>query len=193
MHNLCNLKARRSWRIPVFFHNLFSFDSHLFVKELSDNGNTSVSAIPENEQKYISFQKDKYVKLSKMDGKEFVRVVSLVIVDSVRHLQSSLSKLVSYLPKDGFHNMAKCFTKEQLELLTRKGVYPYEHLDSFKRFDEARLPPIEKFDSHLGCGSVYGDEGDVREIMQEHIFQEDYDHACNVLERWVVSIPSFTV
>ena len=57
LHNVCNLKAKRSWRIPIFFHNLSSFDSHLFVKELSDDGNTNVNAIPENEQRYISFEK----------------------------------------------------------------------------------------------------------------------------------------
>ena len=86
LHNLCNLKLKRGWRIPVFFHNLSSFDSHLFVKELSDQGETDVNVIPKNEQKYISFAKDKYIKLHKQDGSEFTRVLSLVFVDSLKRV-----------------------------------------------------------------------------------------------------------
>ena len=184
LHNVCNLRAKRVWRIPIFFHNLSSFDSHLFVKELSDNGNTNVNAIPENEQRYVSFQKDKYFKVAKMGGGEFVRAVSLVFVDSVRHLQSSLDKLVSYLPKSEFNNMSKCFNEEQLTLLTRKGIFPYEYLDGFERFAEGKLPSMEKFNSRLGCGGVYeSEEGDIREIRGNCVSKEDYDYACQVFEK----------
>ena len=184
LHNACNLRAKRVWRIPIFLHNLSSFDSHLFVKELSDNGDTNVNAIPENEQRYISFQKDRYFKVAKMGGDEFTRAVSLVFVDSVRHLQSSLDRLVSYLPKSEFNNMSKCFNEEQLTLLTRKGIFPYEYLDGFERFAESKLPSIEKFNSHLGCGEAYeGEEGDVKEIRGNCISKEDYDYACQVFEK----------
>ena len=156
----------------------------MFVKELSDDGNTNVNTIPENEQRYISFQKDKYFKVEKMGGGEFVRAVSLVFVDSVRHLQSSLDRLVSFLPQNKFDNMTKCFDKEQLSLLTRKGIFPYEYLDGFERLAENKLPSIEKFNSHLSCGKVYeNEERDVKEIRGNCISKEDYDYACQVFEK----------
>ena len=32
-------------------------------------------------------------------------------------------------------------------LLLRKGVYPYEYMDSFDKFEETELPSQEKFNS----------------------------------------------
>ena len=51
------------------------------------------------------------------------------------------------------------------KLLTRKGVYPYEYMDSWDRFNETSLPPIDEFYSKLnGVG----------------ISEDDYKHANNV-------------
>ena len=33
-HNKCNLKFRKPNFLPVFFHNLSGYDTHLFVKNL---------------------------------------------------------------------------------------------------------------------------------------------------------------
>ena len=50
-------------------------------------------------------------------------------------------------------------------LLLRKGVYPYECMDSWKRFKEELLPDKEYFYS---------------ELNKEHITDEDYAHAQKV-------------
>ena len=34
---------------------------------------------------------------------------------------------------------------ENLALMTRKGVYPYEYMDSFEQFQEPQLPPKDAF------------------------------------------------
>ena len=39
-------------------------------------------------------------------------------------------------------------------LLLRKGVYPYEYMDSWKRFDETSLPDKEAFCSNLNMEDV---------------------------------------
>lgn len=49
----------------------------------------------------------------------------------------------------------------------RKGIYPFEYIDSFERFDETQLPPKEAFYNNL---------------TREHISSEDYDHAQKVWE-----------
>ena len=56
--NSCNLKYRKPKSIPVFFHNLTGYDSHLFIKKLgSPNEKENIDCIPINEEKYISFSK----------------------------------------------------------------------------------------------------------------------------------------
>jgi hypothetical protein len=34
-HNKCNLLARKDKFVPVFFHNLFNYNAHLFIKTLA--------------------------------------------------------------------------------------------------------------------------------------------------------------
>ena len=51
------------------------------------------------------------------------------------------------------------------DILLRKGVYPYEYIDSHDRFKEPFLPPIEKFYSRL---------------TNDKVKQEDYNHAQKV-------------
>ena len=42
---------------------------------------------------------------------------------------------------------------KNLELVKKKGIYPYEYLNSFKKFKETNLPDIDKFFSSLkDCG-----------------------------------------
>ena len=49
----------------------------------------------------------------------------------------------------------------------KKGIYPYEYMDSFERFSEAKLPAKEAFYSKLN------DKG---------IMEEEYEHTQKVWE-----------
>ena len=56
-HSACNLKLRLSPKtttIPVVFHNLRGYDSHLLMQSIS-RVEGKVSCIPNNTEKYISF------------------------------------------------------------------------------------------------------------------------------------------
>ena len=56
-HNACNLKLRvnpKTTSIPVVFHNLRGYDSHLLMQAIS-KVEGRVSCIPNNTEKYISF------------------------------------------------------------------------------------------------------------------------------------------
>ena len=39
-------------------------------------------------------------------------------------------------------------------MLIRKGVYPYEYMDSWEKFDETTLPPKEGFYSNLNLEDI---------------------------------------
>ena len=52
-------------------------------------------------------------------------------------------------------------------LLLRKGIYPYEYINSWKRFDENTIPPKEAF---------------YRELNLENIPDKDYEYVKKVWE-----------
>ena len=39
-------------------------------------------------------------------------------------------------------------------LLLRKGIYPYEYIDSWERFDQNTIPPKEAFYSELNLENI---------------------------------------
>ena len=61
--------------------------------------------------------------------------------------------------------MFEKFSSELLQLVKEKGVYPYEYMDSFKKFSEGKLPDKCEFLSSLKDGCIS---------------QKDYQRANNV-------------
>ena len=94
---------------------------------------------------------------------------NLIFIDSFQFMNQSLSNLANNLPKDGFYHTENEFGPNNLELITKKGVYPYDYMDGFDKFDEKGLPSIENFYSKLTC---------------EDISNSDYNHAKNVWEEF---------
>ena len=164
-HNKCNLEYKKPDFTPMVFHNLSGYDSHLFIKNLGFN-----------EERYISFTKKievgSYTKKVKNKEEEVKMETKPIIhkirfIDSFKFMAASLGSLVNNLPEDAFNNLKKYYTGDKLSLVMRKGVYPYEYMDSLERFKENKLPPIESFYSRL---------------TEENISDEDYQHAKKVWE-----------
>ena len=157
-HNKCNLQYRRPKFIPVVFHNLSGYDSHLFIKNLGvTEGN--INCIPNNEEKYISFSKDIVVgEYTSKNGKIVDIKQQLRFIDSFKFVASSLDKLVENLDKHCCVNTGKFYKGKQLSLLMRKGVYPYEYASSCARFDDKQLPPKEAFYSKLSGEGISDDD-----------------------------------
>ena len=166
-HNSCNLKYRKPESVPVFFHNLTGYDSHLFIKKLgSSNKKETIECIPNNEEKYTTFTKTIITgQYTNKKGESKNKTFNIVFKDSLKFMSSSLGALVNNLPKNGFKNISKYYTPEEVELIKQKGFYPYEFMDTEEKFNDTKLPPREVFYSKLsGKG----------------ISEKDYKHACNV-------------
>ena len=82
-------------------------------------------------------------------------------------MAESLDSLVNNLPKDAFNSVKREYKGGNMELLTRKGVYPYDSMDTPENLKETELPPKEVFYSKLN---------------NEGISDEDYTHAQRVWE-----------
>ena len=59
--------------------------------------------------------------------------------DSIEFMNSSLDKLVKNLVDEDFKYLVKEFGSENLEILKQKVAYPYEYMNSFKKFNEEKL------------------------------------------------------
>ena len=166
-HNICNLKYSKPNNITVFFHNLAGYDSHLFIKKLgSPDKKENIDCIPNNEEKYISFSKTIITgEYTNKKGEVKDKTFKIVFKDSLKFMSSSLGALVNNLPKNGFKNISKYYTPEEVELIKQKGFYPYEYMNTEEKFNNTKLPPREAFYSKLsGRG----------------ISEKDYKHAWNV-------------
>ena len=131
-HRNCNLQCRKPMIIPVIFHNLQGYDAHLFIKKLSKIKG-DFTCIPSTEEKYISFSKKvKVDEYRNKDGKTISLNFELRFIDSFKFLQTSLANLVKNLQPDDFVNAKEIF-RDKIDLLTRKGVYPYDYVSSIKK------------------------------------------------------------
>ena len=141
-HNDCNFKLKlnpKTAPIPVFFQKLKGYDGHLLMQAMA-RVSGQIKCIPTSTEKYISFS-----------------LGNLRFVDSVNFLLSSLDKLVK--GSDEFPIMHKMVPEENKRgLLLKKGIYPYEYMDSFKRFSEVQLPETEKFYSSLSGKGITDEE-----------------------------------
>ena len=134
-------------QIPIVFHNLRGYDAHHLMQAMA-NLQKEVKCVANNMEKYITFS-----------------VGGLRFIDSLNFLQGSLDSLVSATPKESL-KITSTISKGS-DLLYKKGIYPYEYMDSWGRFSETRLPDKEKFYSKLN---------------DEHITEDEYAHAQTVWE-----------
>mgnify|MGYP001198188336 CR=1 FL=1 len=165
-HNQCNRQFRKTFKIPVFFHNLAGYDGHFIFENLAKlKLKKAPTVIAKSLEKFIS-----------------IKVGTVEFKDSLQFLNSSLDKLVNNLKDKGlregkslketfpstyeyFKRRWKNVNEDAFELLTRKGVYPYEYIDGPDRFQEREIPPKEENFSKLSG---------------KHISHKDYEFAQEI-------------
>ena len=147
-HNKCNLDyCFKYFKIPVFFHNLKNYDAHLIIAHMEklNIDKDKIKVIAQNSEKFITFS-----------------INQLEFKDSFSFLSSSLDKLVKRSKyendekrenwQNNFYNSKKSVyitNDEDLDLLTDKGVYPYDYFTDFSKFNDTQLPSKEAFYSKL--------------------------------------------
>ncbi|XP_043269138.1 uncharacterized protein [Venturia canescens] len=163
-HQDCNLKYQESFFIPIVFHNLSGYDAHFIIKEVATAFEGKTDLLPITKEKYISFSK------TVITSKDYRKNIKLRFIDPYRFLNTSLDKLASFLTHDQLTVLKSEFRDtDNFNLLTRKGVFPYEYIDSFDRLEETALPPRESFYSSLTDSTVS---------------ESEYAHALTVWERF---------
>ena len=151
-HQECNLKLRlnpNKVKIPVMFHNLRGCDAHFIMQGIGKIGkerNSGINCIPNNMERYMAFVLGNH----------------LVFLDNFQFMSSSLDKLAENLPHDKYKYTSEVLKNEQLTLMKRKGVYPYDLWIVFKTLITKSCP--QKMSS----------------LVLEGISDEQYPHAQQV-------------
>lgn len=107
--------------------------THKFKNKKGEEKQMNIYVIPNNIQKYMAF----------------MLRYNLVLIDSFQFMSSSLEKLVSNLSKKGLKCTSEIFKEKERDVISQKGVYPYDYIDSFDKFNQTTLPTKEQFYSQL--------------------------------------------
>ena len=158
-HNKCNLRYKfkkdnvnDEYLINVFAHNSQNFDQSFLIRALQNLDNKiPFSCLPRNSNKFISLQ-----------------IGSFIFKDSYLFLNKSLDYLTKTIDEDRI-SLKQEFGEENYQLLTKKGIYPYDYFDNTKKYNEQKLPNKEEF---------------FNKINNKNISDEDYEHAKNVFEKF---------
>ena len=113
-HSQCNLKLKIPKKLPIIFHNLEGYDGHLIFRELNKFKDIDIQVIPKSSEKYMSIVINK----------------NIVFLDSIQFCKASLDSLAGNLQNSDFKHLLS----DKLELLRKKDSYPYEFVDSYRKF-----------------------------------------------------------
>ena len=128
---------------------------HAYTNKKGEKQELNINAIPNNMEKYMAFMLCNH----------------FTFIDSFQFMSSSLDKLLSNLPKDDLIYTSKVFKGNRLNLMSQKGVYPYDFMDSFEKFNQRELPTKDQFHSILN---------------NQHITHDEYDHANKVWNTFMI-------
>ena len=101
---------------------------------------------------------------------------NIIVLDSLQFCKASLDSLAGNLEDIDFKHLLSEFSPNKLEILKRKDAYPYEWVDSYRKFIYPRLPPKESFYSSIDDGKRGKENG--------HISNNQYLHLKNIWQEF---------
>ena len=121
-HKKCNLNyTKKSYVIPIVFHNLEGYDIHLFIDEIG-KVSKGLEIIPKSKEKYITLIMK--IKNSK---------IKLRFIDSLHFISGSLSDNAKKLSKFKY-------IPEEYQELRNKQYFPYNYFTNLNKLYDTQLP-----------------------------------------------------
>ena len=105
----CNINLKLNHKIPVIFHTLKNYDSHLIIQELG-KCNLKINVVPNGLEKYMSLTINNKLRF----------------IDNFQFLSSLFDSLVKNLNKEDFKYLSREFDNNVLDLVKQKGFHPYK-------------------------------------------------------------------
>lgn len=152
-HTDCNAEyTLKKSRIPVVLHGFRYYDSHLLIEGFEFFGH-DIYVIPSSSEKYISILCDNFVFL---DSTLFLNASLATLVSNLKNTPQNVDAVDDFEEK--FNPLISIFGFEKAVTLSRKGIYPYDHMNSFDRFNETKLPKKEAFYNTLTSTEISDDD-----------------------------------
>ena len=149
-HNRCNLQRAVVYEIPVFFHNFKGYDSHLIAQAIGRAEGRELKVIAQNMERYMQLKWGEHLVFR--DSLQFLSQSLEKLVESLRKTDDALYGPVRTADESSFRHLSGLIGQNyeaDYRLLLRKGVFPYEYIDTPAKLMETALPPIEAFRSTL--------------------------------------------
>lgn len=152
----CETKAYFSKKnINFIYHNLKGYDGHIILKNVDLLFNKSndyiLEGIPLTKEKLLSFTLKNTV-----DG------FNLKFLDSYAFLSCGLNELANNLKKEEKINTYRYFknlySDDVINELLKKGVYPYDFMNDFNKFNMIDIPKKENFYSKMNDKNISDEE-----------------------------------
>ena len=137
VHNECNLKMQMQRRLIIIFHNGKGYEHHFLIKHLSSvfSDLSEIEIIADTSEKFTQ-----------------IKTPLFIFRDSFSHLPYSLSELTENLKKKGeeyFPLVKAAFSKKNhFKAALSKGIYCYDYMTNFSKFDED-IPNVDVFYNSL--------------------------------------------
>ena len=154
------MTEKRRAGIPVIFHNGSHYDWKFLMSEI---GSIIEEEMPKIEDLTKKLQLQR-IEVLGLNSENYITIKwnNMWFIDSIKFMSDSLSKLVSNLTKEDKDVAKKLYAingitnQEQIDVLSKKNIFPYTWFDSYDRMSTASLPERKYFKS-----------------------DEDYDYASN--------------
>ena len=124
----------------------------MFIK----NPEERLECIPNNEEKYISSRKEIVLcHITDQNGERKPVKREMRFIDSFKFMPTSLDAFIKNLDPEQCKNFNKfCPDPRKFDFVKRKGVFPYDYVDSVDKLVETAFPPKEAFYSKLNDESI---------------------------------------
>ena len=131
-----------------------NYDGHLIIQNAEKLSNKKkIDVIAQNSEKFINIGFD---SLSVKDSFSFITASLEKLVPMTKYDNTDEKERSKWVLRDNWQSNFRYSSKNDiiktekcLDLLTEKGVYPYDYMNAFDKFNDEQLPSKEQFYSRL--------------------------------------------
>ena len=127
-----------------------------------------IDVIAQNSDKFINIWFD---SLSVKDSSGFITASLDKLVSMTKYDNADEKDRSKWIWRDNWQSSCRYSSKNDIiktDLLTEKGVYPYDYMNTFDKFNEEQLPSKEQFYSRLSEEDITNDDCNRAKQIRRH-------------------------
>ena len=150
-----------------------NYDGHLIIQKAEKLSNKKkIDVIAQNSEKFINIGFD---SLSVKDSFSFITASLDKLVPMTKYDNTDEKERSKWVLRDNWQSNFRYSSKNDiiktekcLDLLTEKGVYPYDYMNAFDKFHDEQLPSKEQFYSRLTEEDITNDDYNKAKQIWKH-------------------------